>query len=105
VKLADELTQQGHRVGPRTVARLLHDHDYSLRGNAKKIESKQHPDRDAQFRYLNSRVAAFLEAGLPVISVDTKKKENVGRYSNGDAEYQRVDQDGNVLDILVTSWT
>jgi hypothetical protein len=89
VKLADELTQQGHRVGPRTVARLLRDHDYSLQGNAKKIEGKQHPDRDAQFRYINSRVAAFLEAGLPVISVDTKKKENVGRYSNGGAEYQR----------------
>jgi hypothetical protein len=90
VKLADELTQQGHRVGPRTVARLLRDHDYSLQGNAKKIEGKQHPDRDAQFRYINSQVAAFLEAGLPVISVDTKKKENVGRYSNGGAEYQRT---------------
>jgi hypothetical protein len=90
VKLADELTKQGHRVGPRTVARLLRDHDYSLQGNAKKIEGKQHPDRDAQFRYINSQVAAFLEAGLPVISVDTKKKENVGRYSNGGAEYQRT---------------
>jgi Rhodopirellula transposase DDE domain len=89
VKLADELTEQGHRVGPRTVARLLRDHDYSLQGNAKKIEGKQHPDRDAQFRYLNSQVTAFLEAGLPVISVDTTKKENVGRYSNGGVEYQR----------------
>jgi hypothetical protein len=56
VKLADELTKQGHRVGPRTVARLLREHDYSLQGNAKKIEGKQHPDRDAQFRYLNSQV-------------------------------------------------
>ncbi len=74
VKLADELTAQGHRVGPNTVARLLKDHDYSLQGNAKTIEGKQHPDRDAQFRYLNDQVTAFLAAGMPVISVDTKKK-------------------------------
>jgi hypothetical protein len=88
VKLADELTAQGHRVGPDTVARLLKDHDYSLQGNTKTIEGKQHPDRDAQFRYLNDQVTAFLAAGLPVISVDTKKKENVGAYKNGGREYQ-----------------
>jgi len=88
VKLADELTAQGHRVGPNTVARLLKDHDYSLQGNAKTIEGRQHPDRDAQFRYLNEQVTAFLAAGLPVISVDTKKKENVGSYKNGGREYQ-----------------
>jgi hypothetical protein len=88
VKLAEELTAQGHRVGPNTVARLLKDHDYSLQGNAKTIEGKQHPDRDAQFRYLNDQVTAFLVAGLPVISVDTKKKENVGAYKNGGREYQ-----------------
>jgi hypothetical protein len=88
VKLADELTVQGHRVGPDTVARLLKDHDYSLQGNAKTIEGRQHPDRDAQFRYLNDQVTAFLVAGLPVISVDTKKKENVGTYKNGGREYQ-----------------
>jgi Rhodopirellula transposase DDE domain len=88
VKLADELTAQGHRVGPDTVARLFKDHDYSLQGNAKTIEGRQHPDRDAQFRYLNAQVTAFLVAGLPVISVDTKKKENVGAYKNGGREYQ-----------------
>src|SRR6185437_8313751 len=88
VKLADELTAQGHRVGPHTVARLLQDHDYSLQGNAKTIEGKQHPDRDAQFRYLNEEVTAFLAAGLPVISVDTKKKELIGSYKNGGREYQ-----------------
>src|SRR6476620_7450876 len=88
VKLADELTAQGHRVGPHTVARLLKDHDYSLQGNAKTIEGKQHPDRDAQFRYLNDQVTAFLAAGLPVISVDTKKKELIGSYKNGGREYQ-----------------
>jgi hypothetical protein len=89
VKLADELTAQGHRVGPDTVARLLKDHDYSLQGNAKTIEGRQHPDRDDQFRYLNAQITAFLVAGMPVISVDTKKKENVGAYKNGGREYQR----------------
>src|SRR5918998_2337289 len=88
VKLADELTALGHRVGPHTAARLLKDHDYSLQGNAKTIEGKQHPDRDAQFRYLNDQVTAFLAAGLPVISVDTKKKELIGSYKNGGREYQ-----------------
>ena len=88
VKLAGELSAQGHRVGPHTVARLLKDHDYSLQGNAKTIEGRQHPDRDAQFRYLNEEVTAFLAAGLPVISVDTKKKENAGAYTNGGREYQ-----------------
>ncbi len=88
VKLADELTAQGHRVGPDKVARLLKEHDYSLQGNAKTIEGTQHPDRDAQFRYLNDQVTAFLQAGLPVISVDTKKKELIGAYKNGGREYQ-----------------
>ena len=88
VKLADELAAQGHQAGPDTVARLLTDHDYSLQGNAKTIEGAQHPDRDAQFRYLNDQVTTFLTAGLPVISVDTKKKELVGAYKNGGKEYQ-----------------
>ena len=74
VKLSDELAAQGHRAGPDTVARLLTDHDYSLQANSKTIEGRQHPDRDAQFRYLNDQVTTFLTAGLPVISVDTKKK-------------------------------
>jgi hypothetical protein len=89
-KLAGELTAQGHRVGPDTVARLLKDHGYSLQANAKTIEGRQHPDRDAQFGYLNDQVSAFLAAGLPVISVDTKKKELVGAYKNGGREYQRT---------------
>ncbi|MCA1694947.1 MAG: ISAzo13 family transposase, partial [Actinobacteria bacterium] len=88
VRLADELTAQGHPVAPRTVARLLTGHDYSLRANTKTVEGKQHPDRDAQFRYINSRVGEFLAAGFPVISVDTKKKELVGNYKNAGREYQ-----------------
>jgi elongation factor P hydroxylase len=66
--------RRGIRRDPTRVARLLKDHDYSLQGNAKTIEGKQHPDRDAQFRYLHDQVTTFLTAGLPVISVDTKKK-------------------------------
>lgn len=88
VKLTDELCAQGHPVAPRTVARVLKDHGYSLQANAKTVEGKQHPDRDAQFRYINSRVAEFLGAGLPVISVDTKKKELVGNFKNGGREYR-----------------
>ncbi|HHO9395271.1 TPA: ISAzo13 family transposase, partial [Klebsiella pneumoniae] len=87
-RLAEELTKQGHQVSPDSVARLLRDHDYSLQGNSKTLEGKQHPDRDAQFRYLNGQVSAFVAAGLPVISVDTKKKELVGAYKNGGREYQ-----------------
>ena len=89
VRLAEELTAQGHPTGSDTVARLLKEHDYSLQGNAKTIEGKQHPDRDAQFRYLNDQVSVFLAEGSPVISVDTKKKELVGTYRNGGREYQR----------------
>jgi hypothetical protein len=89
VKLSQELAVQGYRVGPDTVGRLLKDHDYSLQGNAKTLEGKQHPDRDAQFRYVNEQVRAFLEAGEPSISVDCKKKEKVGAYRNGGREYQR----------------
>jgi hypothetical protein len=88
VRLAGELTAQGHPVGPDTVARLLREHDYSLQGNSKTVEGRQHPDRDAQFRYLNDQVTTFLTAGWPVISVDTKKKEVVGTYKNGGREYQ-----------------
>jgi hypothetical protein len=86
--LADELTGQGHRASPRTVARLLKEADYSLQGNAKTVEGKQHADRDAQFRYINSQVVAFQAAGDPVISVDCKKKELVGNYKNGGKEWR-----------------
>lgn len=68
-------------MGPKTVARLLKDHGYSLRANTKKLEGCQHPDRDAQFGYLDEQVGAFLDAGLPVISIDTKKTENIGLLS------------------------
>jgi hypothetical protein len=87
-KLAAELTGQGHRVSASTVAGMLKDAGYSLRANAKTIEGNQHPDRDAQFIYLAEMAAAFQEAGDPVISVDTKKKELVGNYKIGGREWE-----------------
>ncbi len=81
-KLAAELTQAGHRISADTVADLLHTEGFSLQGNAKTLEGKQTPDRDAQFRYLNEQVKAYQTAGDPVVSVDTKKKELVGDYHN-----------------------
>ena len=86
--LAGELAAAGHEVAARTVARLLGEAGYSLQGNAKSVEGKQHPDRDAQFRYISAQVVAFQAAGDPVISVDTKKKELVGNYANGGAEWE-----------------
>src|SRR6266542_6945397 len=77
--LAEELTAQGHKVGPDTVARLLREEGFSLQGNAKTLEGTQHPDRDAQFRYIHDTAARFLSAGDPVVSVDCKKKEPAPR--------------------------
>jgi len=86
--LAAQMAVGGHRVSAKTVARILKDHGFSLRGNVKTVEGKQHPDRDGQFRYINEQVATFLDSGEPVISVDTKKKELVGNYKAGGREYQ-----------------
>ena len=86
--LAETLTSQGHRVGPDTVAKLLRGQGFSLQGNAKTIEGGQHPDRDAQFDYLNEQAKTHLAAGQPVVSVDTKKKELVGAYKNRGAEWR-----------------
>jgi hypothetical protein len=87
--LAGELAGQGHRCGPRTVARLLRQQGYALHGNSKTVEGKQHPDRDRQFRYINDLAAAALAAGSPVISVDTKKKELIGNFAMGGAEWTK----------------
>jgi Rhodopirellula transposase DDE domain len=80
--LAGELTAQGHEVSAETVHRLLRGQGFSLQGNAKTIEGRQHPDRDGQFRYINAQARAFAEAGDPVISVDAKKKEQLGQYAS-----------------------
>jgi hypothetical protein len=87
-QLAAALTQRGHHVSERIVRNLLHAAGYSLQANAKTREGRQHSDRDAQFRYLNERMKTFLAQGLPVVSVDTKKKELVGNFKNGGREWQ-----------------
>jgi transposase len=86
--LAAELGRQGHRCSRDTVARLLHEQGFSLQANAKTIEGKQHPDRDAQFRYISEQAKAQMAAGQPVISVDAKKKEQVGQYGTAGREWR-----------------
>ena len=86
-KLAAELVDQGFEVSSRSVLRLLHRLGYSLQANAKVTEGKQHPDRDAQFHYLNDMATSLIDDGQPVISVDTKKKELIGDYANGGTEW------------------
>jgi Rhodopirellula transposase DDE domain len=80
--IAAELTRRGHPVSDKTVARCLREMDYSLQLNRKTKEGPQHPNRDAQFRYINRQEAMFRASGDPVISVDTKKKELVGAFQN-----------------------
>jgi len=80
--LAEKLTTSGHPVSHETVAQLLRSLDYSLQGTRKAEEGTQHPDRDAQFRFINEEVYKALAARRPVISVDTKKKELIGNYEN-----------------------
>ena len=86
--LADELTERGYAVSADTVAKLLRELDYRLKANRKTREGNQHPDRDAQFQYIAQKSREFLDAGDPVISVDTKKKEKIGNYKNGGREYE-----------------
>ena len=87
-RLASELTQHGHPVSASTVGRLLLAADYSLQSNRKTKEGADHPDRDAQFEYINAMVIDFQQRGQPVISVDTKKKELVGEFRNNGREWQ-----------------
>jgi hypothetical protein len=81
--IAEELTRSGHPISSVTVGRCLEAMGYTLQANVKTREGPQHPNRDAQFRYLNRQVKAFRRVGDPVISVDTKKKELVGAFKNG----------------------
>ncbi len=94
--LAGALTELGHPVSDRTVARMLRAQGFSLQANTKVTEGRQHEDRDAQFRYLAAQVAQFAGAGQPVISVDAKKKELVGAYKNNGREYQPTGQPEHV---------
>jgi len=87
--LAHELTGRQHPISHEKVAQLLRDMDYSLQGNRKTEEGEDHPDRDAQFRHINKEVRQALTQGLPVISVDTKKKELVGNFQNEGRQWRR----------------
>jgi transposase len=86
--LAEELRHEGHAVSHQTVAELLHEMDYSLQANQKKLEGSQHADRNQQFEYINRKAQRYLKQGDPVISVDTKKKELVGDFKNPGREWR-----------------
>jgi len=85
--LAAQLTRRRHPVSHMKVAQLLHAQGYSLQSNRKTEEGLDHPDRDAQFRYISTQVKRTLARGSPVISVDTKKKELVGNYENAGRQW------------------
>ena len=88
-KLAGELRGKGHEVSQSTVWRLLDGLGYSMQSNRKSREGTDHPDRNAQFEFINASAGEFLERGWPVISVDTKKKELIGNYKNAGREWQK----------------
>ena len=103
--LADELTREKHPVGAVTVAKLLRKAGYSLQANRKTREGASHPDRNAQFEYINASVQRFLKRGQPAVSVDAKKKENVGDFKNGGREWfpKGSPEEVRVYDFLIKS--
>ena len=95
--LADALVRRGHAVSHQTVAELLRALDYSLQGTAKSLEGTQHPDRDAQFKYIARTTTKYLRHRWPVISVDTKKKELIGECKASGQEYRPKGHPEHVL--------
>ncbi|MFW5811043.1 MAG: ISAzo13 family transposase [Thermodesulfobacteriota bacterium] len=87
-RLAKDLSQKGHPVSHTKVGQLLGELNYSLQGTQKRMEGKSHPDRNAQFEFINNKVMDFQSHNQPVISIDAKKKELIGRFTNGGKEYQ-----------------
>ena len=85
--MAAQLTQAKHPISYVKVAQILHTQNYSLQSNRKTEEGEDHPDRDAQFRHINLCVKRTLAVGMPVISVDTKKKELIGNYDNAGQQW------------------
>jgi hypothetical protein len=86
--IARELDRQSHSLSHTKAAQILHDLGYSLQSNRKTEEGQDHPDRDAQFRHISAAVKRYLRQGLPVISVDTKKKELIGNYHNAGRQWR-----------------
>ena len=101
-KLAEELGKMGHKIGRQKVSELLAALGYTLQAPSKTKEGGNHPDRNAQFEYINSTALAFQKAGQPVVSVDTKKKELLGEYRNAGQEWQPKGQPEqvNVYDFI-----
>ena len=97
--LSRRLGQIGHAASPSTVGRLLKKLGYSLKANRKRREGKQHADREQQFEYISEQTAWFQAAGLPVISVDTKKKELIGEFKNPGRGWSREAEAVNVHDF------
>jgi len=102
-KLRDKLREQGHKVGHCTVHRLLKKLGFSLRANQKRRGGSQCPGRDEQFQYIASQKEVFRQAGLPVISVDTKKKELIGEFRNTGKAWCRVATEVNEHDFTSTA--
>jgi Rhodopirellula transposase DDE domain len=99
--LSERLARAGHQASAPTVRRLLKTHGYALRVNAKKKEAgAQHPERDVQFHYIEHRKQAFLAAGEPIISVDTKNKELIGNFKNAGQAWRQQAEAVNVHDFL-----
>ena len=88
-KLAEALCLKGYKIAQKTVHTILQEMGYSMQANRKILEGKQNPDRDAQFNFINNQVKGFQDYGQPVISVDAKKKENIGQYKNSGMEWER----------------
>ena len=98
--LSDELAGLGHAACPNTVAALLRDLGYHLYVNVKRLTGPYHPDRDEQFTFIGGLTAAFRAEGLPILSVDTKKKELVGNFANGGATWRQEADEVNAHDFL-----
>jgi hypothetical protein len=98
--LSDGLAERGHTACPHTVADLLRDLNYRLRVNVKRLSGPYHPDRDRQFRYLQSWIDLFREENWPILSIDTKKKELVGNFANAGATWTEEPYAVNVHDFL-----
>lgn len=100
--IADELNRDGHRGSHSLIARELQKKGYSLQGNKKTKEGGDHKDRDGQFKFINKKTQKFLEENEPAISVDTKKKENIGNFKNEGKEYYKKGQapEVNVYDFI-----
>lgn len=99
MRLSELLAEQGHVIDPKTVRRLLRKLKYSLRANRKRFTGPPHPDRDRQFRYIARQKRRFLEAGWPVISVDTKKKELIGNFKNPGRTWCQAAEEVNAYDF------